>query len=93
LTAGEAIALLDEFPVEVVSLHGPAEASSVIQLLIEQDAEGRDRWPAKRIAFHGKDATVAIEELIQAIDDHSLGCSGNEGTRGEALSRRGIRAP
>ena len=69
-TAGEAIALLDEFPVEVMSLHGPPEASPVVHWLIEQDGEGRDRWPAERISFHGTDAAVEIDELIRAINRH-----------------------
>ena len=65
-TAGEAIALLDEFRVQAMSLHGPLEASRVVHWLIEQDREGRDRWPAERISFHGKDAAVEIDELIRA---------------------------
>lgn len=69
-TAGEAIALLDEFRVEAMSLHGPPEASPVVHWLIEQDGEGRDRWPAERISFHGKDAAVEIDELIRAINRH-----------------------
>ena len=71
-TSGEAIALLDEYSVHVLSRHGPVEASPVIHWLGERDAEGRDRWSAERIAFHGKDATVAIDQLIGAIDRHSF---------------------
>jgi hypothetical protein len=70
-TAGEAIALLDEFPVQVMSLHGPSEASPVIDWLTGQDAEGRDRWPTERIEFHGTDAAGGVEELIRAINHRS----------------------
>ena len=70
-TSGEAIALLDEFPVQILSLHGLAEGSPVIHWLIEQGTEGRDRWPQEQIGFHGTDVSVAIDELIEAIDDHS----------------------
>jgi len=72
-TAGEAISLLDEFAVHVMSLHGPAEAYPVVHWLIEQDEAGRDRWPAERIAFHGEGPAVEIDELIDAIDRHSRG--------------------
>jgi HD domain-containing protein len=70
-TAEDAIALLDEFSVHVISLHGPAEAYAVVHWLIEQDEAGRDRWPVERIAFHGEDAADAIDELIGAIESHS----------------------
>jgi hypothetical protein len=92
-TPREAIALLDEFPVQVLSLHGLAEGSPVIDWLIERGTAGRDRWPREQIGFHGTRASVAIDELIRAIDHHSpLAWSADEGGRGQALSRRWIQA-
>ncbi len=70
-TAGEAVALLDEFPVEVMSFNSPTEASAVVHWLHEQGAEGRDRWPRERIRFHGEDDPDPIDQLIAAIElDH-----------------------
>lgn len=52
-TSDEAVALLAEFPVHVLSLPSPEAASPVLEWLIQQDAGGKDRWPADRITFHG----------------------------------------
>ncbi len=70
-TAGEAVALLDEFAVQVISFNSPAEASTVVHWLHEQGAEGRDRWPHERIRFHGEHDSRAIDRLIAVIElDH-----------------------
>lgn len=61
-TAAEAVELLDEFSVDQLSLSGPAEASSVVHWLLEQD---EDRWPAERIAFHGEEAGTSIDQFIR----------------------------
>ncbi len=72
-TAGETIALLDEFPVQTLSFNAPTEASAVVHWLHEQDGEGRDRWPRDRIAFHGEHDLRVIDQLIAAIEHHSSG--------------------
>ncbi len=69
-TAGEAIQLLDRYEVMAVSFLGPAEASRVIHWLIDQDTEGRDRWPTRQLVFHGTDPGPATDELIRAIEEH-----------------------
>ena len=70
-TAGEAVALLDEFPVQVISFNSPAEASAVVHWLHEQGAEGRDRWPRERVRFHCEYDPRAIDPLIAVIElDH-----------------------
>ena len=69
-TAGEAIALLDEFAVQLLSFHAPAQASAVIHWLHEQDADGRDRWPREQIGFHGEHDPRAIDRLIATIERH-----------------------
>ncbi len=65
-TAGETIALLDEFPVQRLSFNAPANASVVVHWLHEQDAAGRDRWPREQIGFHGKHDLRVIDQLIAA---------------------------
>ena len=69
-TAGETIALLDEFAVQFLSFHAPADASSVVHWLHEQEAEGRDRWPREQIGFHGEHDPRAIDRLIAVIEQH-----------------------
>jgi hypothetical protein len=69
-TARQAIALLGEFSVQVLSLPGAAAASPVIRWLVERDRSGRDCWPEQKIVFHGQDGPVAIDEQIRAIDRH-----------------------
>jgi hypothetical protein len=69
-TAGEAIQLLDRHEVQGISFHGPAEASRVIRWLIDEDSEGRDRWPTRRLAFHGVDSATTTA-LIREIERHS----------------------
>jgi hypothetical protein len=69
-TAGETIALLDEFPVQILSFHAPAQASAVVHWLHEQDADDRDRWPREQIGFHGEHDPHAIDQLIAAIEHH-----------------------
>jgi len=61
-TAGEAIAVLDEFPVQVMSFDAPAAASAVVHWLHEQDADGRDCWPRQQIKFHGEHDLGAIDQ-------------------------------
>jgi HD domain-containing protein len=70
-TPAESIQLLDKLSVRALSLKGASEASAVIDWLIEQDAEGRDRWPTEQIVFHGDNAVMAIDELARAIECHS----------------------
>ena len=72
-TAGETIALLDEFPVQRLSFNAPVEASVVVHWLHEQDADGRDRWPSEQIGFHGKHDLRVIDRLIAAIEDQHSG--------------------
>ncbi len=72
-TAGETIALLDEFPVQTLSFNASTEASAVVHWLHEQDGEGRDRWPRDRIGFHGEHDLRVIDQLIAAIEHHSRG--------------------
>ena len=72
-TAGETVALLDEFAVQILSFHAPAEASAVLHWLHEQDADGRDRWPREQIEFHGEHDPRAIDQLIAAIERHPSG--------------------
>ncbi len=69
-TAGETIALLDEFPVQILSFHALADASVVVHWLHEQEADGRDRWPREQICFHGEQDPRAIDQLISAIEHH-----------------------
>jgi hypothetical protein len=69
-TPRQAIGLLNEFSVQVLSLHGAADASPIIRWLVAEDTSGRDRWPEQKIAFHGQDEPVAIDEYIRAIDHH-----------------------
>ena len=59
-SAGEATALLDEFPVDALSFAEPTDASAVLHWLIEEDADGRDRWPTEQITFHGEHAPHKI---------------------------------
>ena len=72
-TAGETIALLDEFAVQVLSFDAVADASAVVRWLHEQDANGRDRWPCEKIRFHGEHDPHAIDQLIAAIEHHHSG--------------------
>ena len=69
-TAGEAIALLNEFAVQLLSFHAPAQASAVIHWLHEQDADGRDRWPREQIGFHGEHDPRAIDQLTATVERH-----------------------
>jgi hypothetical protein len=69
-SAGEAIALLDEFAVQIISFNSPAEASAVVHWLHDQDAERRHRWPRGQIGFHGPHDLHAIDQLIVAIAHH-----------------------
>jgi hypothetical protein len=43
----------------------------VVRWLSEQDADGRDRWPERRIGFHGSRNRRGIEELVEQIEDRS----------------------
>jgi (p)ppGpp synthase/HD superfamily hydrolase len=52
-TAIEAIQLLDELPVEILSLDGGSEGLRVMDWLIDQRSDGRDRWPSEQIAVRG----------------------------------------
>ncbi len=64
-TAGEAIALLQEFPVGTLSFDRAAEASVVIHWLLDQDEAGRDFWPRRRIVFHGQHKHHRLDALIE----------------------------
>ena len=86
-TPRQAIGLLNEFSVQVLSLHGAADASPVIRWLAEQERSGRDCWPEQRIAFHGQDEPVAIDEHIRAIDHHYERAT-TKGARGQTLNQR-----
>ncbi len=59
-TAGEATSLLDEFPVHGLSFSELTDAAAVLHWLIEEDSDGRDRWPTKQIAFHVEHAPHTI---------------------------------
>jgi hypothetical protein len=65
-TAGEATALLGEFPVQTLSFAEPTDASAVFHWLIEEDADGRDRWPTEQVAFHGEHAPQTIPSAPSA---------------------------
>jgi hypothetical protein len=69
-TPRQAIGLLNEFSVQVLSLHGATDAPPIIRWLVAEETSDRDRWPEQKIAFHGQDEPVAIHEHIRAIDDH-----------------------
>jgi hypothetical protein len=56
--------------VQSLSFYDPAEATKVVRWLSEQGADGRDRWPQRRIGFHGDDPR-GIDELIGTIEDRS----------------------
>jgi hypothetical protein len=70
-TPAELIQLLDEHSVIALSLNTESYAAPVIEWLLEQDANGRDRWPIERLAFHGDDAETAIDQLARTIERHS----------------------
>jgi HD domain len=83
-TAAEAIALLEDYPVQTVSFYEPAEAARVVRWLSEQDADGHGCWPQRRIGFHGKHDPRGTDELIATVEDGSR--------RAAARSVGGIRA-
>jgi hypothetical protein len=67
-TPAEAIQLLDEFSVHALSLRGLPEAEVVIDWLIEQGADRRNRWPTEQISIHTEGADIAIDPRAGAIE-------------------------
>jgi HD domain len=81
-TASEAIRLLDEFSVGILSCAGPAEATPVIRWLTEQEVEGRDRWPTQRIEIHD----------LEALPSASLALCASQNQQGASAQGHGRRA-
>lgn len=68
-TPDEAIAMLDRFDVDSLSLDDGPDAPRVIVWLLEQEETGAaSHWPSGEVSFHGRPAPSSVSQLTAATE-------------------------